>query len=413
MKKTISILLAALILLSAFSAVSASAVKQLASTGTVGDCKWVYYYDLNELRITGGTKIMSDDNDKYPWDSWENKEQIKKIVIGDGIKTIGPSAFSYFTSVTSVEFPDTLEDIYYFAFSHCESLKSITFPNSLKTIANHAFSNCGLKSVTIPKSVTRILYCAFIACYNLSEVVFPDEISTVVGNSAFYNTNLKSVYLPEGITKIDDYAFGYYYDSVNDIDNVPLNGFTIITPKNSVSETYAKNNGFAYKDATVIRDWNVTGIKNLTYTGKPLKQSNIIVSKDGEYADFTVKYKNNLNVGTATVTLTGDGDYYGTITKTFAINKAKNPVKVIAKKAVTAKAKKKTTIKNAVKVSKAQGSVSFKTNNKKVTVKKGTMTVAKGLKKGKTYKVNVTITAKGNSNYKSGKLVKTISIKVK
>ena len=47
MKKTISILLAALILLSAFSAVSASAVKQLASTGTVGDCKWVYYYDLN------------------------------------------------------------------------------------------------------------------------------------------------------------------------------------------------------------------------------------------------------------------------------------------------------------------------------------------------------------------------------
>ena len=60
-----------------------------------------------------------------------------------------------------------------------------------------------------------------------------------------------------------------------------------------------------------------------------------------------------------------------------------------------------------------QGSVTYKTNNKKVTVKSGTMTVAKGLKKGKTYKVKITVTAKGNNNYKSQKVVKTIKIKVK
>ena len=71
------------------------------------------------------------------------------------------------------------------------------------------------------------------------------------------------------------------------------------------------------------------------------------------------------------------------------------------------------TIKKAVAVTKAQGKVTYKTDNKKVSVRKGTITVAKGLKKGKTYKVKVTVTAKGNSNYSSRKIVKTIKIKVK
>ena len=161
MKKTISVLLAALMLLSILSVVSASAFKQLASTGTVSDCKWVYYNDLKELRITGGTEIMSDESDHYPWSSWEHKEQVKKIVIGSGIKNIGARAFCSFNSVTSVELPDTLENIFYCAFEDCESLESITFPDSLNAIANNAFYNCGFKSLTIPKSVTRILFLCF------------------------------------------------------------------------------------------------------------------------------------------------------------------------------------------------------------------------------------------------------------
>ena len=64
-------------------------------------------------------------------------------------------------------------------------------------------------------------------------------------------------------------------------------------------------------------------------------------------------------------------------------------------------------------VSKAQGTVTYKTNNKKVTVKNGIMTVAKGLKKGKTVKVKVTVTAKGNKNYKVLKKIVTIKILVK
>ena len=93
--------------------------------------------------------------------------------------------------------------------------------------------------------------------------------------------------------------------------------------------------------------------------------------------------------------------------------KSANPVKVTAKKSVTAKAKKKTTIKNAIVVKKAQGKVTYKTNNKKIIVKNASLIVAKGFKKGKTIRVNVTVTVKGNSKYKSKTIVKTIKIKIK
>lgn len=169
-------------------------------------------------------------------------------------------------------------------------------------------------------------------------------------------------------------------------------------------------------ETTDISKCSVSGIKNKTYTGNAQTQS--VTVKDGTKAlksgtDYSVSYKDNKNAGTATMTITGKGNYTGSVKKTFKISKADNPVKVSAKASVTANSKKATTIKKAVTVSKAQGAVSYSTNNKKVTVKSGTMTIAKGLKKGKTISVKVTATAKGNSNYKSKKIVKTIKIKVK
>lgn len=77
----------------------------------------------------------------------------------------------------------------------------------------------------------------------------------------------------------------------------------------------------------------VDGLENQVYTGSP-----IILDLDVYYAeenelhyyerypdslvegkDYTVAYSNNINVGTATVTLTGIGNYKGTITKEFNI----------------------------------------------------------------------------------------------
>ena len=87
-------------------------------------------------------------------------------------------------------------------------------------------------------------------------------------------------------------------------------------------------------------------------------------------------------------------------------------------KTVKAKAKKKTVIKKtkAFTIKNAIGKLSFKklSGNKKTTITKaGKITVKKGLKKGKTYKVKIRITASGNAGYYAKSKTVTLKIKVK
>lgn len=62
---------------------------------------------------------------------------------------------------------------------------------------------------------------------------------------------------------------------------------------------------------------------SIAYTGEALTpevtvtaSNGIVLTKD---TDYTVSYANNTEVGTATVTITGKGDWKGTITKNFTI----------------------------------------------------------------------------------------------
>ena len=83
------------------------------------------------------------------------------------------------------------------------------------------------------------------------------------------------------------------------------------------------------KYAKIIQDSWIQNIAAVTYNGSAQKPS--VVVKDGETVleegvDYTVSYSNNTNAGTATVTVTGIGNYSGTASKTFTINKARGSV---------------------------------------------------------------------------------------
>lgn len=88
------------------------------------------------------------------------------------------------------------------------------------------------------------------------------------------------------------------------------------------NETSAYYNIFGYKAKPQLESTDVSGIANMVYTGNAVTQK--ITVKHGnttlvENTDYTVTYKNNVNIGTATVTITGKGDYSGTVEKTFRI----------------------------------------------------------------------------------------------
>ena len=99
-----------------------------------------------------------------PW----NHLKIRRIIIGDGVTTIGEFAFYECYALTSVTIPNSVATIRDCAFNSCIYLTSITIPNSVTTIGEHAFEYCrSLTSVTIPNSVTEIGDGAFARCiYN-------------------------------------------------------------------------------------------------------------------------------------------------------------------------------------------------------------------------------------------------------
>lgn len=110
-----------------------------------------------------------------PW--YDYREEIKCIVLQEGVKNIGKAAFWECMELTSVELPWNLQKIGVQAFAYCQKLKSIRLPDYLLGIGDAAFWNCGeLEEIAIPRAVTSLDKWNFAGCRNLHRVVFSKTI---------------------------------------------------------------------------------------------------------------------------------------------------------------------------------------------------------------------------------------------
>lgn len=308
------------------------------------------------------------------------KTKINSIDLSESkITSINGDAFSNCINLSTVLLPDTLKTIDYCVFYACESLKTINVPNSLKVIGNSAFEGAGLTKISIPASVNSIYCQAFRYCTNLTDVYIPDNMpkdlfnSGVVKNyTGFYDTgkwfdgtnatlyiddcegsiNIRNIYNVKFLKeiKVDDIPEQFYYGSVVEPDiNVyiadintgnktslvkgtdyivdyenntyPGTGKTIITFIGNYSYKEAITKEFTITEGRVS-NFVIKNLKNYTYTGSEIKPDievwvgNKKLTKDTHY---TISYSNNINAGTATITITGKGSYVGTQTVNFEI----------------------------------------------------------------------------------------------
>ena len=259
-------------------------------------------------------------------------EKLVRLNIPDSVTKIGKEAFDFCYELSTIEISKNITCIEESTFMKCVKLYKVTIPNKVTNIGNEAFSDCvSLQSIVIPGGVITIGDYAFYNCESLTNLTISEGVKSI-GEGAFLGcSDLSSVTIPKSVTTIGKDAFKHCAEYSPE-------GFTIYGFKDTYAETYAKENGFKFSvlpDPISIAKAKVT-VSSQVYTGKALKPA-VTVKYESKTlkkgTDYTVSYKNNKAIGTATVTVTGKGDYTGTAKKTFKINpKAVSGLKLTAGK---------------------------------------------------------------------------------
>ena len=300
---------------------------------------------------------------------------LSSIALPDSVTEIERNAF-FETGLRNIQLPEKLTLIGGGAFCNCKNLKQVQLPPQLKELGEGAFFNCeNLTQIQLPAQLNKLGTDAFRNCTSLDKIDIPAGL-TQIEPDTFCNTELTSVTLHEGLTKIEDGAFhdclklkkiripksvtdigglalGIRYNRGNGAEEVIPGGFTVEGYTGSAAERYVKRMHQSenlyhvfFKDVkfvsiggqtaavTNISKTKISALKTRAFTGKPLTQA-LTITYGGKKLvngrDYTLTWKNNKNIGTASVTIKGKGKYNGSVTKKFRITVQKNAVYTVSR----------------------------------------------------------------------------------
>ena len=300
---------------------------------------------------------------------------LSSIALPDSVTEIERNAF-FETGLRNIQLPEKLTLIGGGAFCNCKNLKQVQLPPQLKELGEGAFFNCeNLTQIQLPAQLNKLGTDAFRNCTSLDKIDIPAGL-TQIEPDTFCNTGLTSVTLHEGLTKIEDGAFhdclklkkiripksvtdigglalGIRYNRGNGAEEVIPGGFTVEGYTGSAAERYVKRMHQSenlyhvfFKDVkfvsiggqtaavTNIGKTKISALKTGAFTGKPLTQA-LTITYGGKKLvngrDYTLTWKNNKNIGTASVTIKGKGKYNGSVTKKFRITVQKNAVYTVSR----------------------------------------------------------------------------------
>lgn len=136
------------------------------------------------LTISGTGRMSNYTLDALPqWSAYN--AQIKKVVIEEGVTSVGTFAFYLMSGIKTLEFPDGLLEIAGEAFAGCGGIEELHIPDSVTRIGNYCFSGLiYLRELTLGEGLETIGDDAFYDCMWLTEVTFPATLKSV-GRYAF------------------------------------------------------------------------------------------------------------------------------------------------------------------------------------------------------------------------------------
>ena len=107
---------------------------------------------------TDGKMADYESRDDVPWISYEFRNQIKSVVISNGVTSIGKYAFSQFYNVQDISIGNDVKSIGSYAFSEWwNSVSSLTLPASLEFIADKAISQTNINKLYVKATTPPVL----------------------------------------------------------------------------------------------------------------------------------------------------------------------------------------------------------------------------------------------------------------
>ncbi len=288
-------------------------------------------YTLNDGTLTiSGTGEMYN----YKSDGWVDdvdspfycSEEIRSVIIENGVTNIGKSVFHTCKNLERVEIPESVTAINYRAFANCEKLNSITLPDNLTYIGGWAFEKCGgLTDIIIPDSVVTIDSYAFTQCNGLTKMTVPAGVKLQYEGS---NKHGAIFYQCKGLKEVTLYndritpSMFYYCDAletvniegeVGIINSYAFNGCNRLKKINLPESVYKIDTGaftgcssleeiIIPNNVTVIKQWcfrQCSGLKSIVI---PENVSSIERAPfDGCNSLETVFYPYNLDLTNASI----------------------------------------------------------------------------------------------------------------
>ena len=181
--------------------------------GQCGDNAHYVLYSNGKVLIHGSGDMYDYDITENPSPFYEN-DAVKKLVVSDGITSIGETAFERCMNLENVSLPATLMKIGRSAFMPADSssgsagkLTNIEIPQNVIEIGGSAFWGSAITSVKIPQNVATVGRYVFRDCQELKTVRYE---GSVIGGYMFVGcSNLTEFTIAHTVTEIGENCFNY------------------------------------------------------------------------------------------------------------------------------------------------------------------------------------------------------------
>ncbi len=245
-----------------------------------------------------------------------NKTNITNIVFGKTITTISSDSgtngtFEGHDTLELIAIPDSIEEIGNAAFKNCTNLETAVIADSVTEIADDAFDGCNKLTIYCTENSYAYEYAQTQSINVSTLVIAPIANQTYTGKEI--EPSISVSYSDESLDKTD-YTVSYS-------DNIKIGTAKVSVTGTGVFKYLTSKAGFEIV-ARKISDAVISEISDRQYTGNKITPEisvvyNGITLKKG--VDYTVSYSNNTEIGTATVTVKGIGNFKGDAKVTFEI----------------------------------------------------------------------------------------------